>query len=90
MKIKGYKLSGYDATYRQTMFDITQRGDSVLEVTDMGTGTTFILDLEEINLSSSKTSCWRGDEVKGQGVSITFGSRGMFEQLKYQGRKFKS
>ena len=89
IKIKGYKLSGYDATYKKTLFDVRQKNDTVLEVMDLETGATFILDFEGVNLSPKKTSGWRGQDAKGQGISITFGSRGLFEQLKYDGKKRK-
>lgn len=89
MKVKGYKFSGYDATYRKTLFDVRERGERVLEITDLDSGTTFLIDFDSAEEQNRRTSKWRKDEPKEQGTSITFGSKGLFEQLMYEGKKRK-
>ena len=47
MKVPGYKLRGYDATYEKTTFNAklhTHDKSCVLEVEDVNSGLTFILD----------------------------------------------
>lgn len=47
--IEGYKVGGYDATYKKTLFSISERGieNGVLEVTDIEAGVTFIVPLDD-------------------------------------------
>ena len=91
MKCLGYKISGYDATYRKATFDVIERSKGVLEITDAEGGTTFILDLESLTVSGHKTRTWKkyGDVKKKHGVSIAYGSKGWYQQLKYDGKKRK-
>lgn len=90
MRAEGYKISGYDATYRKALFNVCERGNRVLEITDLDSGTTFLVDFDSISEQNRRTSKWRKDEPKEQGTSITFGSKGLFEQIKYSGRKQKN
>lgn len=50
MRVPGYKLKGYDATYEQAMFDvrygINAEKNRVLEVTEINSGITFIFEAE--------------------------------------------
>ena len=51
MRIEGYKLNGYNATYEKTYFDV-KHGKSaaknrVLEVTDINSGITFMFELQD-------------------------------------------
>lgn len=91
MKFTGYKFSGYDATYRKALFNVCERGDCVLEITDLDSGTTFLADFDSASeqAQNRRTSRWRKDEPKEQGTTITFGSKGLFEQLMYEGKKCK-
>ena len=88
MKLEGYKISGYDATYRKALFNVCERGNRVLEITDVESGTTFVVDFNGAD-RKRRTSGWQKNETKGRGISVTFGSKGLFEQLKYSGRKPK-
>ena len=88
MKLEGYKISGYDATYRKALFNVCERGNRVLEITDVESGTTFVVDFNGAD-RKRRTSGWQKNEAKGHGISVTFGSKGLFEQLKYSGRKPK-
>ena len=50
MRVGGYKLRGYDATYEKCYFDVrTNLTDKscVLEVFDENSGITFILELDK-------------------------------------------
>lgn len=50
MRVAGYRLKGYDATYEKTTFNVSQKqtGKSrVLEVLDESSGVTFIFELED-------------------------------------------
>ena len=89
MRAEGYKISGYDATYRKALFNVCERGNRVLEITDLDSGTTFLVDFDSMSGQNRRTSRWRKDEPKEQGTSITFGSKGLFEQLMYEGKKRK-
>ena len=90
MIITGYKLNGYDATYRKATFNLVERGERVLEVTDTESGTTFILDFESCVLAESEIGTWRADNIpESHGLSIVFGSKGIMQQLKYGRRKRK-
>jgi hypothetical protein len=48
MRVAGYKLNGYDATYEKTYFDVREGKNAeknrVLEVTDINSGVTFIFE----------------------------------------------
>ena len=86
MKCGGYKYSQYDATYRKAMFSVNERGNRVLEVTDVDSGTTFLLDLNDAERGENSIKSWRKDDTKGHGKSIHFGKAGFFEQLNHSGR----
>lgn len=88
MKLEGYKISGYDATYRKALFNVCERGNRVLEITDVESGTTFVVDFNGAD-RKRRTSGWQKNKTKGQGISVTFGSKGLFEQLMYEGKKRK-
>ena len=90
MKCEGYKISGYDATYRKALFNVCERGNRVLEITDLDSGITFLVDFDSMSGQNRRTSKWRKDEPREQGTSISFGSKGLFEQIKYSGRKPKT
>lgn len=51
MRVAGYKLSAYDATYKRAYFDVQEgrnsSGNRVLEVRDDDSGITFVLEFEE-------------------------------------------
>ena len=91
MRFEGYKISGYDATYRKALFNVVEKGNKnrVLEVTDLESGTTFLIDFDSGSVPNRRTSGWHKDEAKGQGTNIAFGSKGIFEQLMYEGKKRK-
>ena len=93
MLCRGYKLSGYDATYRKATFSVVETKIGVLEITDTQSGETFILDLEDLKEPEqpARTRRWkkRGTETKGDGVSITYGSKGWYQRLQYAGKKRK-
>ena len=65
MKVAGYKLNGYNATYEKTCFDV--RGGyngtkgRVLEVMDIDSGMTFVFETEEdiFKPQRQKTRVWR-------------------------------
>ena len=61
MKVNGYKLNGYNATYEKTLFNVVQSGD-MLEVTDINSGVTFLLELQEEKASIVRT--WRSRNIK--------------------------
>ncbi len=88
MKCKGYKISGYDATYKKTTFNVIERSGDVLEITDLESGVSFLLDFEDAKTNRS-SGAWRKESTKGHGVSITFGTKGWYQQLKYGGKKRK-
>ena len=47
MRVTGYRLKGYDATYEKTTFDVRihkEKKNCVLEVMDINSGMTFIFD----------------------------------------------
>ena len=91
MLCRGYKLNGYDVTYKKATFSIIEKREGVLEITDTESGTTFILDLEDLSdAPEHPTRRWRAQEVKGHGVSITFGSKGWYQKLQYAGKKRKA
>lgn len=90
MFCEGYKLNGYDATYRKATFSVVERRNGVLEITDTQSGEMFILDLEDLeDAPEQPVRSWRTKDISGQGVSITFGSKGWYQKLKYAGRKRK-
>lgn len=50
MKIAGYKLNGYNATYDKTTFEVNLHSHDkscVLEVEDINSGHTFIVDFAD-------------------------------------------
>ena len=91
MKCEGYKLSGYDATYRKAVFNVNDKGNRVLEVSDIDSGETFLLDFNSLECNEKGVRSWRNDETgkNYRGISITFGSKGLFEELMYGGKKRK-
>lgn len=69
MRVKGFKIRGYDAKYERANFDIVHgynaENNRVLEVTDIDSGITFIFETEErykIERTKPKTSCWRSEK----------------------------
>ena len=90
MLCRGYKLSGYDATYRKATFSVVEARSGVLEITDTESGVTFILDLEDLSDAPERSTWrWRTQESTSHGVSITFGSKGWYQKLKYGNKKRK-
>ena len=91
MICKGYKISGYDASYRKCTFKIIERNERVLEITDIDGGTTFVLDLDDIHEQPRRTSKWkpREDAPERHGVTIAFGEKGFYQKLKYGEKKCK-
>ena len=89
MKCKGYRLNGYDATYTKTTFNIVEQENRVLEITDLEGGIAFVVEFDSAMEQNRRTSGWHNGEAKGQGTSISFGSKGLFEQLIYEGKKCK-
>lgn len=87
MKVEGYKISGYDATYRKALFNVTERSESVLEITDLDSGTTLLVDFDSISEQNRRTSVWTERREKKQGQTIHFGRMGFFEELEYNSRK---
>lgn len=65
MKVAGYKLNGYNATYEKTCFDVrggyTGTKGRVLEVTDIDSGMTFIFETDDDIYAQKqhKTRVWR-------------------------------
>jgi len=49
MMIEGYRLNGYDATYKKTVFIVKERNEKVIEIEDAEGGITFILDFENVD-----------------------------------------
>lgn len=93
MRVTGYRLSGYDATYKKTSFFVTERSEDVYEIEDAESGTTFILDFEGVKYQNQKprTGIIRDRNTGSEsGISIAFGSRGILQKLKYCGRKPKN
>ena len=77
MICEGYKLNGYDATYRKTCFNVIEREGRVLEITDTESGHTFIVDLSESeNRQKNRLRSWRKREERQEhhGTSVTFGN----------------
>ena len=91
MKIEGYKLNGYDATYRKAVFNVNERGNEnrVLEITEVNSGTTFLLDLESAKLPKSQIRSWRSQDSgkKRHGKELHFGGMGFFKELEYNAKK---
>ena len=46
MLCTGYKLNGYNATYRKATFEVKEK-NRVLEITEPDSGITFIVDMNE-------------------------------------------
>ena len=71
MKCKGYRLSGYDATYKETVFSVVEQENRVLEITDLEGGVTFLVDMETCETRQKKrTGKWRQSEDAKHGLSI--------------------
>ena len=89
MRFEGYKISGYDATYRKALFNVVEKGNKnrVLEITDLESGTTFLIDFDNASVPNRRTSGWHNGEAKGQGQTIHFGRMGFFKELEYNSRK---
>ena len=91
MKLEGYKISGYDATYRKALFNVNERGATpesrVLEITELESGTTFLIDFDNANEQERRTGVWRRSSEQDQGKEVHFGSKGFFEKLKYENKK---
>lgn len=89
MRFEGYKISGYDATYRKALFNVVEKGNKnrVLEVTDLESGTTFLIDFDSASVPNRRTSVWTERREKKQGQTIHFGRMGFFEELEYNSRK---
>ena len=89
MRCEGYRLSGYDATYKKTMFNVVEQGNRVLEITEVNSGTTFLLDLESAKLPKNQIRSWRSQdsEKERHGKELHFGSMGFFEHLEYNAKK---
>lgn len=55
MRIEGYKLNAYDATYKKTYFDVQEgvntAGICVLEVEDVDAGIKFIFEYDKTKLN---------------------------------------
>ena len=51
MRIEGYRINGYNATYEQTYFDVREgknaKKNRVLEVEDLNSGITFVFEDKE-------------------------------------------
>ena len=50
MRVAGYRLKGYDATYEKTWFDVQGRSDNdscILEISEDLSGTTFIVEIDK-------------------------------------------
>ena len=90
MKVEGYKFKGYDATYQKALFNVIEKENRVLEITDVDSGEVILLDFKGVEFAG-KTRTWRQEDSgkKQHGTYITFGSKGVFEELKYSGRKRK-
>lgn len=90
MKLEGYKLNGYDATYNKAVFEVAERGTTsknrVLEITELESGITFLLELDSASGKNRRTSKWRKEEVSEFGKTIHFGKAGFLEQLKYNNK----
>ena len=65
MKLKGYKLNGYDATYESAVFDVTDIGNNLVRITDILSGVSYILELEKAKGSNIRT--WYADNLKVKG-----------------------
>lgn len=52
MRVAGYKLNAYNATYESAYFSVQEgynaSGNRVLEVTEDVSGITFVLEFEEV------------------------------------------
>ena len=60
MIVGGYKLNSYNATYEKTSFDVRKGtnadNNSVLEITDINSGITFIFEHDDQNYRQKKQS----------------------------------
>ena len=68
MRVTGYRLKGYDATYEKTTFDVTSVGN-ILQITEINSGVTFVVDADEIKPVKAKPSYRKesGGEWRAQG-----------------------
>ena len=61
MRIQGYKLNGYNATYEKTDLDVwvgyNGNKNCVLEVTDSQSGITYSFEINEVLKKRIKTPC---------------------------------
>ena len=69
MRVAGYKLNGYNATYEPCELDIrtgkNSRKNRVLEMTDVDSGITYIFETEErvkCNRQQPKVGVWRSEK----------------------------
>ena len=83
MKLEGYKISGYDATYRKALFNVCERGNRVLEITDVENGTTFVVDFNGAN-RERRTNGWQKNGTTEKGKTVHFGKAGFYEELKFK------
>lgn len=62
MRVAGYKLKGYDATYERAYFNVQEghnaSGNAVLEITDNDSGITFILEFDEKKKKTGSRKKW--------------------------------
>lgn len=73
MKVDGYKLNGYDATYESTIFSVTETGN-MLEITDTTSGITFVLN--NLDKPRSAIRAWKSPSCKTkQGLFIHYGRK---------------
>lgn len=91
MRITGYKLNGYNATYERTNFDVREYRNAdksrVLEVTEIETGVSYILEVGE-NLKSferrNRIKAWHSESIdrdpKQHGKTIVIGQAGKMKK----------
>ena len=65
MKVNGYKLNGYNATYERATFDVKDIGNNLVRITDILSGVSYILELEKAK--GSKIRTWYADSFKLKG-----------------------
>lgn len=57
MRVAGYRLKGYDATYERCSFDLDMHfteDSCVLHVTELNSGVSYLLDLDNKQAKSIK------------------------------------
>jgi len=69
MRVAGYKLNGYNATYEKCDLDIwtgkNAQKKRVLEMTDIDSGITYIFETDDVlgvRKNKPKTSAWRSEK----------------------------